>query len=638
MVPEPSPISDKPTQHYRAFLVRFGFLILLVAWHGWMVLSLFGPWPIWERLLNDEPIVTGKHPANLYLGAITARALVATGSGCCYDPANDAGCPVTPIHSGSRLAQLFLLGGGAGFQPAAYKLGLVVSCLLAPFLLFIAGRGFGLTWGATLLGAAAALLVWWGQPEHDALHNGEVEVWLGGLALLAHAGLLVRFHRAPGLGCWLGMVLTASLVWFAQPLFLPIFLILGLTYYLTVGAKHPMLLWHLSLLASELAALAINSFWLRDWFTFWWLRAPWSGAPVILQHRTLRAFWEAPIWGSAEDRILALFLLASGLVGIWLLHRGRQRPSARLLGVGCGIMLVLAFAGVSCESLGEVGTFGLLVPAVWFAAFAAAHACTRTLRLMQFKFGSVATILCGLIMAAGGGALANPVLADLWSRYSMPQPMQIGLGAEQRSIVERLVLHTRPEGRILWENSSIDQSSWPALLSIMTGRGFVGALDPVCTIEHSAIGLVAEKLSGRPIEHWTDLELEDYCRLYNIGWIACWSAPVRERLEKWPAAKLLYHLSETSNNALFAVESNPLSYTLKGQAQVVHADCQHITLADVVPDDGVVVLSLHYQPGMRALPSRVQIEREPSALDAIGFIRLRVAGPVARVTLTWDDR
>ena len=81
---------------------------------------------------------------------------------------------------------------------------------------------------------------------------------------------------------------------------------------------------------------------------------------------------------------------------------------------------------------------------------------------------------------------------------------------------------------------------------------------------------------------------------------------------------------------------------LKGQAELVRADGQAITLADVVPEDGVVVLSLHYVKGFRASPSRVQVEPEKLAGDRLGYpidlIRLRVAGPVARVTLTWDER
>jgi hypothetical protein len=70
----------------------------------------------------------------------------------------------------------------------------------------------------------------------------------------------------------------------------------------------------------------------------------------------------------------------------------------------------------------------------------------------------------------------------------------------------------------------------------------------------------------------------------------------------------------------------------------VEADFRHVVLEDVVPEDGIVVLSLHYQAGLRVSPSRVRLEREPDAFDPIPFLRLRVAGPVARLTLAWEER
>ncbi|MBM4068478.1 MAG: hypothetical protein FJ271_05975 [Planctomycetes bacterium] len=630
-----------PAPACRAFLVPVGCLILLFAWHGWMVLSLFGPLPVsaaWQRLLSDEPIVTGKHPANLYLGTITARALSATGSGCCYDPANDGGCPVTPIHSGSRLAQVFLLAAGTGYQPAAYKVGLALTCLLTPLLLLVAGRGFGLTWSATAMAATAALVLWWGQPQHHALREGEVEIWLGAMALLAHTGLLIRFHCAPGVGCWLGLVATAGLGCFAQPLLMPFFAILGLAYYFSVGAKHRMLLWHVALLANGVAALAINAFWLRDWLTFWWLRAPCDGASCLLPHRTLRTLWEAPLWGGALDRAAAVGLLASGFAGIWMLHRGKQRPAARMLAVGGGTMLLLAFLGVSCEALGQVGHLGLLLPALWFAAFPAAHAWTRVLCFGRSRIGGLGTCVLGLVAAAGVGWFVQPALAQLWTRLSIAEPLAIGLGREEKSIVDRLILYTGPEARILWESRPGEMSHWTALLTLLTGRSYIGALDPVHTIQHAKIGLVGDKLNDLPLSSMSDLELEQYCRLYNVGWIVAWSPATGKRLANWSSAKLVAKVSEAGNGWLFAVQPHLPTFTLKGQAQLVHADAHHITLADVVPEDGVIVLSLHYQSGMRALPSRVVIEREPNVLSKLDFMRLRVAGPVSRVTLTWDER
>lgn len=637
-IPETAP---PPLPPCRAFPVALGCLLVLFAWHGWLVLNLFGPLPVsaaWHRLLNDEPIVTGKHPANLYLGMITAQMLAATGSGCCYDPANDGGCPVTPIHSGSRLAQLFLLVAGIGYQPAAYKVGLALTCLLTPLLLVIAGRGFGLTWGATALATAAALVLWWGQPEHHALRDGEVEIWIGAMALLAHAGLLVRFHRAPGVGCWLGLAASVGLACFAQPLLMPFVVVLGLTYYLTVGAKHGMLIWHISLLASAMAGVAVNAFWLRDWLTFWWLRAPCESASCLLRHRTLQTLWEAPLWGGDMDRAAAVALLASGLAGVWMLHRGKQRPAARLFAVGGGTMLLLAFLGISCEPMGQVGSFGLLLPALWFAAFPAAHAWMQLLSFGQRRLGVIATCVIGIAVAASLAVFAQPGLAQLWIRFSTAEPLAIGLGREEKSIIDMLINYTGPEARILWENRAGEKSHWTALLSLLTGRSYIGVLDPLHTTQHARTGLVDDALNDRAIQSFSDVELEQYSRLYNIGWIVAWSPAVGQRLAKWPSAKLVANVTDAGKGWLFAIQPHVPTFTLKGQAQLVHADAHHITLADVVPEDGVVVLSLHYQSGMRALPSRVEIEREPNVFSKLDFLRLRVAGPVARVTLTWDER
>jgi len=76
---------------------------------------------------------------------------------------------------------------------------------------------------------------------------------------------------------------------------------------------------------------------------------------------------------------------------------------------------------------------------------------------------------------------------------------------------------------------------------------------------------------------------------------------------------------------------------LQGQARFLHADCRHIALADVIPEDGKVVLSMHYQAGMHVSPGRVLLEKEPDSCDPIPFIRLRMPGPVARLTLTWQQ-
>src|SRR5947209_11378958 len=118
----------------------------LIVWQGWMTLTLFGPDHPWQRLCDDQPVISGRHALHFYHGLLGAESLRQRGRLSCYDPAFQAGYPKTPIFdSGSRPAELFLTVAevvrlrtkshdGAGATPnffpaaAAYKIGLAFCC------------------------------------------------------------------------------------------------------------------------------------------------------------------------------------------------------------------------------------------------------------------------------------------------------------------------------------------------------------------------------------------------------------------------------------------------------------------------------------------------------------------------------
>ena len=68
---------------------------------------------------------------------------------------------------------------------------------------------------------------------------------------------------------------------------------------------------------------------------------------------------------------------------------------------------------------------------------------------------------------------------------------------------------------------------------MLTGRAFVGGLDPDADIDHTAGGLVDQTLAGRSLDDWTDADLNDYCDAYNIGWVVCWSDKTAKRFERF---------------------------------------------------------------------------------------------------------
>ncbi len=619
------------------------FLALLAA-QAWMTLGLFGPAHTTDRLLDDQPILSGRHPLHLYHGLLGARSFLESGSLSCYDPAFQAGYPKTPVFDdGSRPAEMLLALAGGRYLPWVYKLGVAGLCLLAPCVFAGAARGAGMNRFRACLACGLGMLVWWGKPCRELLEAGDVGLLLATLAVLAQTGLLLRYHRAPGPLGAAGVALTSFLGWFAHPLLMMLSAPLFLLYYFTCGPRHR-LLWHVTLAVGLAAAVLANLFWLLDWFDSWWIHTPLNlEAPALTAH-TLRALWEAPAWGEPADRTLACFVGAAALVGVVLMRRGGGRPAARLFGLGLIGWLLLAAAAVVWGPAARAGGDRLFAPALLFAVAPAAHALTTVLRPAR-RWGG-----WGTAALAGGGALALVTLAlpshrEPWlRRWRDGEPLPIGLGADRDNVVRLLREKTNSEARILWEDrrGPRDGPGWTALLPVLTGRAFVGGLDPDADIDHTADGLVDQTLKGRPIDDWTDAELSDYCDRYNVGWVICWSERTAKRFERFreweegtePAAAL----RDGGPGWLVTLRRKP-SFALRGAAHWQSADANRVVLTDLRPDEKHwVVLSLHYQTGLRVSPSRIRIDAYSDPREAVPFVRLELDEPAPVATITWDRR
>lgn len=596
---------------------RVGLLALL-AGQACLTLGLFGDA---ARLRDDDPILTGQHPLHQYHGHLGARALVADGSLSAYDPAYHAGYPKTPVFDGgSRPADfLFVLAGGA-FRPSVYKVGLAVFCTLVPLAFWWAARGLRLPRGPALLAAVLGVVVFWQPPCQALVREGNLDLLLAGLLVLAQAGGLIGFHERPGLAAWVGIVLAGFFAWFAHPVVMAVLLPPALLYYFQVGPAHRPV-WHAALVIGLLSAIAANAFWLCDWVGYWWLRLPLRfdgprGEGVFA------ALWNAPVWGDATSRAVALALLGLSVAGLVVLGRRGQGAAAALFGVYLGELLVIAGLGVLATLFIALDTSRVLVLAVFFAVplgVVALHAAWRGCLVL-------AVPLLWLLPVALPGGLREPVA-----------PLQVGFTPEQAAIVAALRERTTPTARILWEDRPAEPG-WTALLALTTGRPFIGGLDPEPRIEHLTNGLSDGRLCGRPIAESGDSDLADYCDRYNVGWVVAWTPAARRRLEAWPAIRPLTTLALGGvEGRLYAVERRH-GYALVGHAELLHADDERIVLGDVRPWQGRVVVSLHHVAGLRATPARVKVEAEIDPRDAIPRVRLRIDEPVARVTLTWSRR
>ncbi len=637
--PSPTDIPPRKVGNHPLWLLP---LLALLAGHVWLTLGLFDGDRRLTQLLDDRPIVSGRHPLHLYHGYLGAQSLRDRGTASCYDPAFNAGYPKTPVFdSGSRPAEMMLLAAGATYSPRAYKIGLAILCAAVAFLLALGGRGAGLTWAGTGLAVALGLAVWWGQPSREALEAGDVDLLLATALVVAEAGMLIRYHRAPGPLTLLGVLATGFLGWFADPLLMALLLPLFLIYYLSVGARHA-LLWHVGLLGGLFLVLALNAFWLLDFLQYWWILLPLHlNAPPPLADLTFPTLWDSPAWGGPLDRVLICALLPTAVMGLVFCNQAGHRPAARLFGMAMIGFLALAVASLVWEPLGRFGMARLLVPGLFFAVYPATHLVMATLDWMRRRIGwlAVPSFLGAATAVAFAVAPAN--LRPDWKHpWPDTQPLAIGLSEDRQALVEALRTNTTPDARILWEDlpSANVDSRWSALLPLLTERPFVGGLDPDARIEHTATGLADHALAGRVLTEWTDDELATYCERYNIGWVVCWSVETTKRFEQWDVAEKVVALRDERDGTLFKLK-RPLSFVLIGSAQWLRADGECIALGDVTPKDGQVLLSLHYQEGLRVTPSRVRLVRAEALNDRIDFVRLEIADHrVARVTITWDKR
>ncbi|MGL4551535.1 MAG: hypothetical protein ACRC33_10140, partial [Gemmataceae bacterium] len=490
-----------------------------------------------------------------------------------------------------------------------------------------------------VLAVLLAQLVWWGRPGREALEAGDCDLLLGSLAAMIQAGLLVRYHDKPGALNLTGVVVSGVAGWFAHPLLMVLMMPPYLLYYLAVGPRHGTL-WHLPLYGALALAIAGNAFWLTDLIGFWWVRVvPDLDTPLVTK-LTVGGVWRSDLWGDTFDRVVCFVLLGLCLAGLAVMHRHRQPVGARLVGVASGGLFLLAVIGLVYDPLGRMGAAQLIIPALLFACLPVACLTAAGLERLRRRHPlAPAGAVAGLLLA--GWLFVPAAQRERAAQLLNTRPFAIGLGAERARLVAAVRDATTPDARVLWEDlpGGRLESRWTALLPKLTGRSFVGGLDAGAGIEHTATGLVGGRLAGRPLDEWTDADLEEYCRRYNVCWVAARTEASKARFGRWaggtgrdlPGGVRLFTLNRTA------------SFALTGTATVSAADSRGILLVDATPapgEDGVgtVELSLHYQSGMRVSPSRVKIEQKLTTQDTIPFVRLRMKEPVGRILITWEGR
>lgn len=626
--------SPAPAPQWR--LWPLAVLVVTLGQAG-LALHLFGLTDRVEGLTDSRPIVSGRHPLHLYHGSLGAATFHDCYSTSCFDPAFQAGYPKTPVFDGgARPAELFQVFASDPDNPAAYKIGLFMVCLLVPVTFAGSGRGLGLSPAGACLAAVGGCLVWWSPSVRTLLDEGNLDLLIAGLAGLACVSGLARYASDPGPLSWCLLAGTAVVGWYAHPVAWLGMMPVVAAFYIVLAPRHG-LGWHLGLLGTGIAGVVPNLWWLCDWFRFWWLRQPGVDDLAPLPSWSLLLGDVGDYANLPGPGVVGWAAVVGGLCGLLGMMRAGLRTQAGLVAVAAAVAVVAARLGATWPTMQAFGAdratgFAptiLVIPAAWLLGH----------WWEQVEAGAIAV----------WGAIAVP-LAFGWLGITAPvavmlelnlHPLTLGLTPDQEQFVAALKLHTTPEARILIEESDTARAgwNWTALLPALTDRTYLGGLDPDAGTEYSFCRQCAGKLNGRAFAEWQPHEREQFCRRYNVGWVVCRTAQAADWWARDPATRELGRFRDGDDVLVLYEVTRVRSFVLTGTATVERADRRKLVLTDVVPNEaGEVVLSFHHQPGLRAAPSTIGIEGDKDLFDPIAMVKLvRLPGPVSRVTLTWEN-
>lgn len=615
-----------------------GVAALALAQTG-LGLALFSTDRSWAAVLDDQPILSGRHPLHLYHGTLGASAFVDRGVTVCYDMRFQAGYPKTPVFDGgSRPAEFFLFLGGGGYRPAAYKLGLFAMLLFIPVAFVMAARGAGLPGGAALLAGCGGILLGWSATVRQMIVEGQLDLLGAGLAGVVFVSWLARYARSLGVESWMVLAGTAVIGWYLQPLIwvglAPVIFVYYLIYAPRFGPA-----WHLGLAGVTFVGIAPNAWWLSDWVKYWWLRRSVPGDQIPLPG------WHAILGAPSDYSHLfesipgGMVLLAGGCAGLILLWKTAHKTSALLLFLATLFAVVMARVAGAWSAMSQDATERVMVLAAGFLLLPAAYGLWLMLRIIRGAAIATSLSLVLLLLVAW---VDGPDQRLGRSLGVASVPLAIGFSEEHLQLVDLLNEHATTEARVLWDESTNDRPdwNWSALLPLYTNCPYLGGLDPDAGIEHSYCAMCSRQLTGRSLSDWTDEELVKFCNRYNVGWVVARTATAIDRWAKFAPAKAIANLMDNGHRIVFYELDRTRTFILRGSATWEFADKGRVILTNVIPDRGEVHLSLHMLNGFRVSPSYIQVisdRDDPANRDPVEMVKLIVPTNVPRVMLVWEN-
>lgn len=645
-------------------------LAVVLAYHAVQTARLF---PSLAAFLDPEaPVVMVDHAIHLYHGSLGAGFLRDHGTTWGMDPSFLAGYPETPVwDSSSNPSIAFQWLAGGGYRPRAYKVGLLLFGLMIPVLVAGGAWALGLGLGEVAIAAGLATVYFWGAFPSWLWRSGLFAFITAAAGVPLLIGLAVRFGRIPTRRGWAGMLACGAGL-FAIHVTTPVMAAAGLAaFYLGTLRTHPRR-WHAAVWLAVALTVGVNLVWLASLWRFRGLRIGSGFFMTTDSPLYLLELYLAPM----PDNRLNLFLLVPGLAGLVVWRRRGSRAAALAWGVAILFLLALIALGSEWEPTKLLEPLRFRIPLQFLLAVPAGSALVAGTARLARRAGTAGAVAAWLVALGAWAGVDRTMARAIATALVHGRPLVVGISPEARKLVAWVRANTDASARILLEDQlrlieATDPESvhWTPLLPVLLGpdaRMFLGGLYQTAFIRHHRMASFGDfQLGDRPIDRWTPQAFDGYCRQYNVGWVMAWSPLSRFWFDRCPGVKRVatlprlatpgrpaspiedewkaiarraggavanrYFLEGEGHYTVYEVD-RPRSFFLRGKGRVVGFGPNRIELADVEPEGGSALLSLHWQDGWRADPP-VAIGPEPVPGDEVPFIKITTDRPIPRLVI-----
>lgn len=560
-----------------------GFPIRRLVKPGLVLVVLFTGYFLFTLTLLPPRILTSGHPIAVADYALHFIRTVAANEfwtnyqrSWGYNPFFMAGYPAgTVFDVNNHFIELF----GVGLHrfgvslPTAFNLLVFLAFLLAPFLVWLTARNFGLTPWQQVIAVTLAMALW--LTDSQVSLTWRIGVIASGMAMYSlpfSLSCLYRFRTDRSKFWALCFLVSGALVSLLHPLsFLFFYAPIGF-YFLWRAKDFDLRFWAVLVVFAGIALLA-NLFWILPLVRDLPLKT-WSGYHWIGNLKSL----VADLLGARDSGLrLLIYLLAAGGFLIW--SREGQKELFRLLLV---LTLVLSFFGYISGQISAfqqletyrnnlVASFLLIMPASLFIT----SLPSRLQSLPSRRRWAVAGLALLITLHVIGRNLLwfRPFLSGDFRSHSL-RP----LGPDEIGVVKWLQGHDENQGRVLVEY-------WPLadLLPWYAGLQVIGGPYPLVWMPHNFANFVwpaddegGIRLFGRYLRQMSPPTLDQYLETYNIGWVVAHTEGSKEIFDR--ATQLLvaanfgpYRIYQNSRSPSFFLNGNGNVRAEFGRLQVTGA-------------------------------------------------------------------